>query len=480
MFNNLNELKEIFRSKVIIFILSRYIGYFMLFINALFIARNLGVYFFGIYSFILLIIQYLNYANLGISYSLNYYLSVESSPNKKNNAIQDSLTLNLLISLIVIILFVLLYIFDFKFNNLNISKFYIPIALIAIIQLFIQIYISICRTYGITKPIIFNQLVIPALQLPGFLFCKNEDLLHYILITSFLGNLVSLIYFHFSYPIRFKYKFQAKNYNKLIIHGLNLLLYNVSYSLILTLGVTLVGIYFSIEDLAQYSFAATLSAACLMILGSVAYLFYSKILNKLTTIKIKSEMAKFVNKLSKIYFESSLFLILLIFNFTPVLYYFLPEYQPSKLIFKLLLIAYLIMTCTFGYNTLLVQTKKHIFLTKTALISIFSNGILSFFFIFFNLPFYFLALSTILSSLLFVVVISNRAMADFKSENGMLEILFSNKYGLLILCFFTFYDNIFLTFTITLLYFLIRKNTLIEIITYSINTIKRKDVFHLD
>jgi O-antigen/teichoic acid export membrane protein len=174
MFNNLNELKEIFRSKVIIFILSRYIGYFMLFINALFIARNLGVYFFGIYNFILLIIQYLNYANLGISYSLNYYLSVESSPNKKNNAIQESLTLNLLISLIVIILFVLLYIFDFKFNNLNISKFYIPIALIAIIQLFIQIYISICRTYGITKPIIFNQLVIPALQLPGFFFAKTK------------------------------------------------------------------------------------------------------------------------------------------------------------------------------------------------------------------------------------------------------------------------------------------------------------------
>jgi hypothetical protein len=180
------------------------------------------------------------------------------------------------------------------------------------------------------------------------------------------------------------------------------------------------------------------------------------------------------------YFESSLFLILVIFNFTPVLYYFLPEYQPSKLIFKLLLIAYLLMTCTFGYNTLLVQTKKHIFLSKTALISIFSNGIISFFIIFFNFPFYFIALSTILSSLLFVIVISNRAMADFNSENGMLEILFSNKYGLLILCFLTFYDNIFLAFTITFLYFIIRKNTIINIISYSIYTLKRKDIFHLD
>ena len=81
---------------------------------------------------------------------------------------------------------------------------------------------------------------------------------------------------------------------------------------------------------------------------------------------------------------------------------------------------------------------------------------------------------------MFVIVISKRAITEFKSENGMLEILVSNKYGILILCFLTFYDNIFFTFIITFFYILIRKNRLIEIITYSINTIKRKDGFHLD
>lgn len=478
---NSSQIKEIFSSKVLIFIMSRYIGYFLLFINALLIARYLGVYFFGIYSFIFLIIQYLNYTNLGIPYSLNYYLSVETNTDKKNKAIQDTLAFNFLISFIVALFFIILYVFDIKFIfKFNINSFYIPIALIAIIQLFNQVYITICRTFAITKPIIFNQLVIPFLQLPGFLLYRNEELLNYILIVSFLGNFLSLAYFHFSYPISFKFKILVHDYNVLIFHGLNLLLYNVSYNFILTLGTTLVGIYFSIEELAQYSFAATMSAACLMILGSVAYLFYSKILNKLTTIKGKSGIAKFVNNLSRVYFESSLFIILLISNFTPVLYYLLPEYQPSKLIFKLLLISYLIMTCSFGYTTLLVQTKRHFSLTKIALISIFSNAIFAYIFVYLKFPLFFIALSTILSSLLFVILISKRDMAEFKEENKMLEILISNKYGILILCLMAFYDNVFFAFIITFIYFLIRKKTLLQLINFSLETIKRKDIFQLD
>ena len=481
MFNILAELKEIFRSKLIVYILSRYVGYFILFLNSLLIARNLGIYFFGIYSFILIVVQYLNYANLGLPYSLNYYLSIESNTEKKNKVIQDTFILNFLISIIIVIISFLLVIFDIKLGTkFNLSKYYILVAIIGIIQLFIQIYLSICRTYAITRPIIFNQLVIPILQLPGFFFYESQDLLNYILITTLLSNLISLIYFHFSCQIKPRLKLRGLVYKELIIHGLNLLIYNVSYNLILTLGTTLVGLYFSVKEFAQYSFAASLSAACLMILGSVTYLFYSKILNKLSTINVQSEMDKFVNKLSKIYFESSLLLVLFIFNLMPILYYILPEYQPSGLIFKIILISYLIMSSVFGYNTLLVQTKRHVVLTKISILSIFSNAFLAYLFVLFKLPYYYMALSTLFSCLIFVLVVAKTVKTEFKSENGNLKLYLSNKYGIAILCFLTFYENTIFTTFVTLFYFLNRKNTILELIKYSMNIAKRKDVFQLD
>ncbi len=53
------------------YVIIRYVTYAMQFANAILLARYLNEFYFGVYSFIMLVMQYMSYSNLGINESLN-------------------------------------------------------------------------------------------------------------------------------------------------------------------------------------------------------------------------------------------------------------------------------------------------------------------------------------------------------------------------------------------------------------------------
>ena len=142
------ELEKIFRlfktdsSK---YIIAKYFAYGLRFITVLFIAKNLGVYYFGIYGFVALVLQYLSYATFGTNYSFNVIISTDKKPNNEKAKIilNNALNFNVFVSILLLLLFLLASYFGIG-NYLQkylFTDYYLILISIAIIQNFNLIFI---------------------------------------------------------------------------------------------------------------------------------------------------------------------------------------------------------------------------------------------------------------------------------------------------------------------------------------------------
>lgn len=133
-----------------IYVIIRYITYIVQFANAVLLARYLNEFYFGIYSFIMLVMQYMSYSNLGINESLNTeYASHKNDTIQTtaiwNNAWSLNIVVNTIIAVGIGILFLTTdYLFPcYQFNNYK----YLLLATCIIINLS-KVYITYYKLWG--------------------------------------------------------------------------------------------------------------------------------------------------------------------------------------------------------------------------------------------------------------------------------------------------------------------------------------------
>ena len=104
---------NIIRNKVVLYLVTRYLTYFVQFITALFIANKLGPYYLGIWGVYLLVLNYLCNLNFGINNSLNILIVQNINNNsQKEEYIRNSFFLVSLLSILIIIIGVIYYIYN--------------------------------------------------------------------------------------------------------------------------------------------------------------------------------------------------------------------------------------------------------------------------------------------------------------------------------------------------------------------------------
>ncbi len=134
----MRNLNKLYSNKIILYVLSRYSTYAILFVNSLFIAVSLGPYYLGIWGFITLIIQYINQIDFGISHSVNAIISV----NKENEfysrrIVGTSFLMIAIYSIIVFLIFIVMRIFNFNIGaKYNFYSYEIIVVLIGILGYF--------------------------------------------------------------------------------------------------------------------------------------------------------------------------------------------------------------------------------------------------------------------------------------------------------------------------------------------------------
>lgn len=415
---------RIFKSQIAHYVGIRYFAYGLQFINSILVAKYLGVYYFGIYCFLFLVIQYVNYAGMAPTYSLNAILSTKKAKIQLPKLILGNSLLMSAIITTMISMFCLLVvnIFPLIFIKYLFNEYVYYVIGIFVLASFNSLFINLYRSYGQLKKININQLIVPLTQTVVLLCATEKELLTLLLIGTVLSNLLSLIIFLIQSPLKINFCFQRIIFRALLKRGFNLLIFNVSFYLILLSSRTIVSIYYRAEELGFYTLAVNLSNAVFMLIGSFSFVLFPKLLFKFSNFD-KVESKHLLNEIRSIYVTGCYLLTFAGFFLIPLLIYILPHYKDSLIAFKILLLTQLILNNNFGYSIVLIANKKESLMATNALITMVIVICISVLLIWLNLMFYTLAMAVAIGFLFYCLRITYQALVIIESRGKMVNVL---------------------------------------------------------
>lgn len=483
-------IKRLVNNKAISFVLLKYVAFGIQLINSVLIAKFLGVYFFGIYGFVLMLLQYLNYSNFGVQYSYSVLCSDVSTKegNIRTHLTGTSISLIICVSLFLGILYFSTYSLDL-FPKYRYSEYSFFILIIAILQYFNLLFVNIFRINGNVGMLNVYYLILPLVQLITLLFFKSEALFYALLVATLISHAFSVILFVLKSPIVVRKSpiFRFKYARIIIKRGFFLLLYNFTYVGILLTAKTIVSNRFSVEDFALFSFANSIANAVFLLMGSLDFLFYPKLINVISSKHNLNELIFFIERIRKFYLTLTLLVVFLSMFSFPLLYYFLPQYAESSACLQILLLAQVVIRNSYGYSTLLVQKGKELQMTCCAVIAIvvIVLGSLG------GLQYYddmiIVAISVFFGVLIYNVLIGylgNKILSQFNSVRSFLKAMFLPSLFMPVLCcvilmllspFYIF--NVVITI---IFYMVLNRKQFKDIIKGGYAVVLKKDILTID
>ena len=399
---NLEIFKKIFKNKIFHFFLNRYFVFFIQFINFSFISIKLGVYYFGVWSFILLFLQYATYSTLGTEYSLNILLSTKKRSDSFNSIIYSNGVLVLFsISIITLFLCFSIVFFDISlFSKYSFKQYFIPAILITILWNFNNYYSNLYRVYGKLFEIAFFQTAIQVFLLPAIFIFPSKELIHNLVYFTVVAHFLSLLLFIKNSPLAFKLRYNRKISQTIIKRGLFLLFFNVSAYMILISSKTIVSIFYTVEDMGQFSFANSISQTAIMGFSVISFILFPKLIEKFN-LKDKNHLNAF-KRAKEIYFYAAYFTILLVILFLPFLLYFFEQYKESQSTIVFMLLAQILAATSFAHSIQLISNKKELKLGLMAFTSVIINIVICLLLKnIFNLGYEYIAFGNIITALIY-------------------------------------------------------------------------------
>jgi O-antigen/teichoic acid export membrane protein len=347
--------KKIFSNKAILYVVSRYATYVIQFINSLFIAIYLGPFYLGIWGFINLVIGYISQLNFGISNSVNVIISV----NKQDNAYVQKIVGNGISMIMGLSFLVMLFFLISNAANLHIGDRYhfndyiVPVCIIAILTHLNGYFATIFRVYGKIFAIALNQSLYPVLVLFIIPFFRGESLLWAMVVINCVSFIASFILFFIQRPLSFKPLFEWNTVKYIQRRGWHLFVYNASFYLILLTTRSFISGNYSVEEFGYFTFSYSLANAVLLLLSSISFLFFPKMLNRFA-LSDNEHSQEILKTVRSAYISLSHLLIHLVIMVFPLFIYFFPHYQQASSVFKITALTVVLYTNSFGYQGLLM------------------------------------------------------------------------------------------------------------------------------
>lgn len=455
MNNILNILNKAVKNKILHFVFSGYVTYFIQFINSLFIAVYLGPYYLGIWGFVNLVVQCFSQVNFGIGLSANAIASIhKKSERYVRLVIGTSMTMFIILSIIVILLFLSVELFDLKFGGrYNFSHYALFVLLVIISSYFSGLLSVLFRVYGKIYEMVFSQTIYPIITLVTLFFFKGENLLMALVLSLCVSSAMSLILFLLRSPLKIHPLFIWRLMKKIQNKGWYLFIYNSSFYFIILSTRTFVSGYYTVTEFGYFTFAFSLANAILMLLESFSYLIYPKILNRFAT-ESNERVLFIMTKLRDVYISSAHLLIHVAILFFPIFLLFFPKYSQASVAFNIIALTVVLYTNSFGYSGLLIAKGKEKNLGRIAFFSLAVNILTAFLLVMFvKVSYSYVALSTMVTYFLYVLLIGNLGRKCLNVRYDLLSVL---KDILPIRLFIPYTISVMLTFmSVQKFYFII-------------------------
>lgn len=395
------------RNPAILYMLSRYGTYAIQFVNSLFIAVYLGPYYLGIWGFINLVISYLAQINLGIPHAVNVMVSVKKTDlDYSKRIIGNGVSMIIGLCFLVVLFFVLTMFFGVKIGDkYQFSQYVIPVGIIAILTHFNSLFANVFRIYGKIFAIGLNQSLFPLMTLIMIFFFRGESLLNAILIANIISFLISFFLYVIQRPLPMPPRFSPREVLSIQKKAWHLFIYNASFYLILFSTKSFISSAYSVEDFGYFTFSFQLSNAIFLLLNSISYLIFPKLLNRFAN-RSSEQIKNLLDEVRAAYITTSHLLVHLVIMIFPIFLLLLPQYESSKSIFKLMALTMVLYTNSFGYQGVLMARNCERNLGKVAFVALVLNVLLCYLMILvLRVPFVWSVLPTMITYFLYVFTI---------------------------------------------------------------------------
>ena len=396
--------KAILGNKVLWYMGSRYLTYGLQFITTLIIAITLGPGSFGIWSFLLLIINFFNIVDFGISNSLSVLL-VQDKLNRLNckKHISSGVFIITVVSLLILLIYFMIITLDIPLLTKYNAKNYLPYILIVIlISYFNKLFSSVYRVHNKLFEIAFYQSVIPFILFLFVVVLKKGEIT-FLVGAYVLGSILSLLLFILRGGIVLSKNISISSINTVAQKGIWLFLYNSAFYFIIYTMSFGVSLLYTVEEYGKYNFAYTLSNAVVLLIDSFTFIIFPKMIDRLKST-------------DDIYCKQTIYAIrgnyttiihLLIYLALPAFYFFcmiITKYSDAHRALCLSALALIPYSNAFGLNTYLIANNKE------RVLSLISIGCLILNIVFFNIltlvfgiPYDMVFLSIILSYIIYAI-----------------------------------------------------------------------------
>ena len=399
------NLHQLFRNKVVFYLSSRYITYFIQFVTSIIVAVELGPYFMGIWGFILLILQYFQQIHFGIANSFNVlYVHHRDCEQKCNDYIGNSLMLVSYLSVFVVCFYAYYLLFGLdSVEKYHANRYLFWTCLIAILQYFIQFFTNLFRVKNQLLNVAFCQSIIVFLNFFCVFLFKGEQLIVSLLTGYIIGGVLCILlaFMSGSIPAFSQVRFSLTCQGEILKKGLFLFLYNSCFYFIIISIRTIISGCYSVEEFGMFTFSFTLAHAILLLLEALSFIIYPKVIGILS-ITDNKQVHETIKMLRNVFVTLSHFLIYLAIVCFPYLLSFFPKYNGALTALNLIALAILMNYNGFGYLELLIsrnQEKTSAFLSFVALVI---NCIVALFIVYvLHCSFSFVILATLVTYLFF-------------------------------------------------------------------------------
>lgn len=394
----------VFGKKEIVFTGFRYLTYGLQTVRGFLLAYLLGPYLLGIYGYIMLYQQYLSYSNLGISYSVNSELAVFGDEHKdeQKKIINSAFTSILFISIGLIFAGAGVYFFKIQLFPIKDSYQYsFLIAGLTILIHFQQVFVNIFRIQKKLTPIIISELILSVSLLALTLFFKGIQLINAVFIVWAAILAITIVFYKIIY--REKIAFELSRIKVLFQSGFPLLVYAFSYYLMGLMVRTLIGAFYPVNVMGYFSFANNITTAIMFGLDTITWIIFPSIIARLANDNLdKTDLSNYLVAFTNRLLVLVTVIVCISIVCLPILFKFLPKYQPIEFSLIILLINQILFNSDFVFVSLCIAKKMYKQIALISLSSVAVSAIISLICCINHLSYIWLVVSNVIGSLCFV------------------------------------------------------------------------------
>ena len=441
MFSQL--IKLLLTNRIFWYLGSRYLVMAIQFFASIFIAVKLGSYHFGIWSFIILLISIGSIFNWGIGNAITiFYVQ-----NKEDRELCNKYIFNSVLLVFITFIPPLLILGYDRIIGIHIfEKYHIGNLIYAIIatimlQYLCSFFTNIFRVKNKLIEIVIQQSFWPICMFL-LIFCASGETLLYCLTYSYTASsLLVVVMFICRRQIPWGGTADVGIMKKIAAKGFYLFMYNVCFMLIVFTTKFQISNFYSVEEFGYFAFAFTLAQGIMLLLDSVIFLMFPKMIDMLKGSDTQQIIAG-ITLLRKNYILPLHLLFYTVLAASPIFFYFLPQYSKSFKPFVLILCTLIMYSHCFGYNSYLLAQNKEREFSCIALGALLLNNLLVYIFCITKCRFEYAILGTLITYIIYSFAVNCYAMYCL-SEHSIKNYFVQNLPASLLLYMFT----LFLTLT---------------------------------